>query len=155
MTTVKARLWLVKASFFVIAGNLVFFLLAPWLGYPLQREESPRLLQIIIPVFTGYLVAAIHFVFRQTEPIPARSGVGIPELLRWIVIGPVMIFLVWSLSAILAFGFSNRVSAPGGTGLSVDDLASQITFALAFLTATTGAVISYLFGRPNGEPHDG
>jgi hypothetical protein len=147
MTPNQARTWLIRATLSVTAADLVFFLLAPRMGYPLPPDEAPRLLQIIVPVFTGYLGAAIHFLFGAAQPASVRKGRGVPSQMRMVVQGPVALFSVWVVAALIAFGWSNRVAAPQDTGMSVDELASHMTAALALLTATTGIVVNYLFGE--------
>src|SRR6185295_2636008 len=125
MTAHVARKWLIYATLLTTAVAFVFFLIAPASGFPLTFDQSVRLLEIVLPVFLGYLGSATHFVVRGSNtapntPVPPR---GRSELLGLLVRGPVVVFLVATVSAIVAFGISNSPSAPPGSGMSVDTLA--------------------------------
>jgi hypothetical protein len=77
-----ARKWLVLASLSMTAVLFVFFIIAPAFGFPLTFGQARGLLEIILPVFLGYLGSASHFVFSQRS---ARLGGG-AEL--WVVFQP-------------------------------------------------------------------
>lgn len=151
MNIQAARAWLVKASLFITALSFAFFLLAPVVGYPLSLEQTPRLLEIITPVFLGYIGNATYFVFGKratTRKPPLR---GSKELMTLLLKGPICVFGIGVLAAVVAFGYSNRAGATQGTGMSVDTLAGAISGALALLTVTTNVIASYLFST--GEQH--
>ena len=57
----------------------------------------------------------------------------------------VIVYCLAVLAAIAAFGYSNRVGAPIGSGMSVDNLATSLSISLGLLAATTSVIISYLF----------
>ena len=142
MTTDQARRWIVLASLAMTGGAFAFFLLAPLAGYPLEFRQALRIFQIVFPVFFGYLGSATHFVFKA----PARPKiVPNPALFGILVRGPLFIFAIASVIALIAFGWSNRRAAPPGTGMGIEDLATVISGALGLLAVTTGVVTAYLF----------
>lgn len=143
MTVYQARKWLVVASLAVAGSSFVFFILAPVFGYPLRYSQSFTILQIIFPVFVGYLGAATQFVFQKIPP--ASGAITARPMLELMVKGPVMIFCIMVLSTVVAFGYSNRLSAPPGDGMSVDLLSSTVTVALGLLAVTTNVTVAYLF----------
>jgi hypothetical protein len=147
VTITRARTWLIASSLAITAVNGVFFVLAPAFGYPLTPDQAIRLVQIIVPVFAGYLGSAVHFVFATTHPRSPRRGADASTQLGLLVRGPVVVFCLWTGAALAAFGVSNSSRAAPGSGMSVDTLALNITLALAMLTAVTNAIVAYAFGR--------
>jgi hypothetical protein len=145
MTTDAARNWIVAASLGITAVDFVFFLLAPALGFPLTFDQAVRLLEIVLPVFMGYLGSATHFLFR-IPPADAPAEVHPPGgLLGLLVRGPIIVFGLATFAAIFAFGFSNRSMATAGSGMSLDALAGSLSAALGLLSVTTNVAVSYLF----------
>jgi hypothetical protein len=146
------RRWLIFASFGATGTSLLFFICAPALGYPLEPPASLRLLQLTVPVFSGYLGSMTAFVLsgraRYASP-PAETSRYLPLIVK----GPVLIFTIGMIASIITFGFANRLAAAPGTGMSVDSLSTSITLCLGILTVTTGAVVAYLFR--SGVPHAG
>jgi len=144
MTIESARKWLVLGSLIVTGTHFIFFLIAPAVGYPIEYEHSIRLLQISTPVFLGYLGAASRFVFQRHK---ATDQVVISNpLLGTLIRGPFIVFGLASIAALCAFGYSNRLNAPPGVGMSVDTLATAVTTALGLLAVTTNVAVSALFG---------
>ena len=140
----QARKWLIVSSIVITGGQLVFLLIAPVIGYPLTYPKNLDLLQIISPVFLGYLGAAAHFIFKSPAPqIPVQN-----QYLGILVRGPVIVYALAVTAALAAFGYSNRVGAPIGSGMSVDHLSTALALALGVLAATTGVLTSYLFAAP-------
>jgi len=143
VTVFQARKWLVIASLGVAASSFIFFIVAPVLGFPLRFSQAITILQIIFPVFLGYLGAATQFTF-QRSPTTTRVIKARP-MMALLVKGPVMVFCIIVACAIVAFGYSNRASAAVGDGMSVDILAGVITAALGLLAVTTNVIVAYLF----------
>jgi hypothetical protein len=153
-----ARRWLVVSSLSITAAALMFFVSAPAFGYPLTWEQGTRIVGIIIPVFLGYLGSATHFLFQKRKPRAARIS-DVSEIGMILVRGPIVVFGLVCLTTLAAFGYSNRLHAPAGSGMSVDTLAWSITSVLGLLAVTTNIAVSYLFAieqRPaEAEPKAG
>jgi hypothetical protein len=150
-TVSDAREWIVKASLGALGAELLFFILAPALGYPLTFDESLRLSEIVTPVFLGYLGAAARFLIapKHTRPkSPAMSGV----LLRLLVQGPLVLWLVMMISALTSFYLTNRPGAASG-GMSIDSLAMIATGSCSILAVTVSVLVSSAFVQ-GAEPHD-
>lgn len=143
MTVFQARKWLIIASLGVATTSFAFFILAPVFGFPLRFSQAITILQIIFPVFLGYLGAATQFVFQRTST--AASAVKARPMMELLVKGPVIVFCIMVTVAIIAFGYSNRASAAMGEGMSVDFLAGVVTAALGLLAVTTNVIVAYLF----------
>lgn len=145
MTPNGARKWIIMTSLGLLGFTLLFFILSPYLGYPLEFKQAMRLMQIIFPIFLGYLGSAVTFVFGQTDSEEIYISNHRAELLRYLTIGPSFVFIFALIASLTAFGLSNSgVATPGG-GISVDDLASLITILLGIMSATVGAIVVYLF----------
>ncbi len=144
MDSNTARIWLVYASLIIILSQFLFFILAPPLGYPLTYDQSFRLLEIVLPVFLGYLGAATHFLFAKGQSQKAQA-LAPSRFLGLLVRGPVVVFAVASVGALVAFCLSNQGSGAPGEGMSVDTLAGILTAILGFLAVTTTAVVTHLF----------
>jgi hypothetical protein len=148
----RSRRWLLTASLTATGANLLFFILAPALGYPLEFHQSLRMMQILLPVVLGYLGSMAAFLFQT--PRHVRLHPRALPLLEPLVRGPLIIFGVASVSAIFAFGYTNRAAAEPGTGMSVDTLSGTITISLGILTVTTNAIVAYLFGALSHSPKE-
>jgi hypothetical protein len=154
MTIGEARTWVILVSLIVTAGVLVFLWVAPAvLHFPLDASggDAARLIQIVLPVFLGYLGAASHFAFRHREGQDPTDEIRLSPyaalLIRWPLIG-------WAFLALVAFGvfwFTNRAAAPPGTGWTVDALATALTVSMGLLAVTTGVAVAFLFGVPGRE----
>ena len=144
MTVDESRSWLITSSLAITAAQMVFLITAPVVGYPLQYPKNLDLLQIVTPVFLGYLGAAAHFIFRNPAPEVHVQN----KFLGLLVRGPLIIYVVVTGSALGAFGYANRPSAAPGTGMSVPNLATTLSLSLGLLAATTSVINSYLFAAP-------
>ncbi len=152
MNVQTARVWIIKASLIITGLCFGFFLLAPALGYPTTFDQALRLLEIITPVFLAYLGSATYFLFGKDASNIDLSVRGSTELFSILVRGPVYLFGFVVTAAIAAFGYSNRVSAPVGSGMSIDALAASLSASLGLLAVTTNVVVTYLFsGGQNGK----
>jgi len=145
MSVTTARKWIILASLIITGAQILFYLIAPAIGFPLSYPKNIDLLQIVTPVFLGYLGAATHFIFQNTAPqIPVQN-----EFLGMLVIGPIVIYAVVTIGSLLAFAYMNRAGVPLGSGMSVDNLATALSLSLGVLAVTTGIISSYLFVAPN------
>lgn len=147
MSYEAARSWVIRASLASVGSLFVFVLLAPLVGYPLNYPDVPRLLEISTPVLLSYLGAAVRFVTHgphtraPARPIPKHES----DLLTLVIKGPILVFVLVSAAAFAGFGLSNRTNAPVGKGMDLDQLSTALTAALGILTASTSALVSYLF----------
>lgn len=140
-----ARRWLVTASLTMTTVVFVFFLIAPAVGFPLTFVQARGFLEIILPVFLGYLGSASHFIFSHRSRRPPRIAGISNEMVALMIRGPVMVFAVICVCAISVFGYSNRIQAPVGSGMSLDTLAGFLSAALGLLAVTTNVASAYLF----------
>ena len=146
MTIVQARKWLILSSLIITGSQVIFLFVAPALEFPLSYPKNLDLLQIVTPVFLGYLGSAAHFIFMTPPPkVPANN-----EYLGLLVKGPIIIYACAMVAAFGSFAYSNRMGAPIGSGMSVDNLATAISISLGILAVTTGVIISYLFAANQG-----
>ena len=143
----SARKWLVVSSLSITGAVFLFFLLAHALGFPLTFAQSLRVLEIILPVFLGYLGSAASFVFRAAsdadEVVFRRSASSLASLL---IVGPLLIFSSSLVAIVIAFWITNRPTAPAGSGMTLDQLSAGMSLILGLLVVTTNVAISYVFG---------
>jgi hypothetical protein len=145
MTLTAARLFIVKSSLVATVMLFGFSVLAPLFGFPLSWDQVQRLIEIVMPVFLGYLATAVHYTFRdkkQQSDVTLDDSQGLVGLL---IKGPVIAFVLIDAIVLFAFGYSNRPAAQQDSGMSVDSLAWAIAAALGVLTASTSVAVSYLF----------
>jgi hypothetical protein len=155
MTVESARKWLVVSSLSTTGVMFLFFLLAPAVGFPLLFAQSLRILEVILPVFLGYLGSAASFVFRSSsgaDEVGFRKSAS--SLIGLLIAGPIVIFAVSLLAIILAFGITNRPGAPPGSGISVDQLTAGVSVILGLLVVTTNVAVGYLFGGGDNAKDD-
>ena len=131
-------------SLLTTTAVFVFLIIAPQAGYPLTMDQAIRILEIILPVFVGYLGSAAQFAFRENAPVN-DTPLPNPALMNLLIKGPIIAWVVMSITSLTAFGLSNSSSAAADEGWSVDLLAGVMTIALSLLTVTTHAAVSYLF----------
>mgnify|MGYP000320631707 CR=1 FL=1 len=150
MNIVEARKWLIVASLSITGFQMVFLFIAPSLSYPISYPKNLDLLQIVSPVFLGYLGAASHFIFKKNQVTISVDN----EYLGLLVKGPIIIYCAAIISAFSAFAYSNRLDAEIGTGMSIENLGNAVSISLGVLAVTTSIITSYLFsveGEPNKE----
>ena len=139
------RKWLIIASLGATALTFLFFILAPAFGYPLTYEDAFGVVQIIVPVFTGYLGTAAQFAFANPGNADPAMNANVKPLVRLMVRGPVFVFLFIIVAVVIAFGVTNGEDAAPGSGMSVGLLSTVTTAGLALLAVTTNAAVAYLF----------
>jgi hypothetical protein len=145
MNIITARKTLIISSLVITGCQIIFFTIAPVLGFPIEYPKNIDLLQIISPVFFGYLGTATHFIFI-TPRIEVHAE---NEFLGILIKGPLIIYSFVVIATTSAFWFSNRPGATVGSGMSVENLSTALSLALGLLAVTTGVINSYLFSSPN------
>lgn len=141
----NARKWLVTASLIITGLLFLFFILAPAFHYPLQFKQARTLLEVLLPVFLGYLGSAAHFIFRVEGAPQVVRSVDSPALLTLLLKGPVVLFTIAVTAALVAFGVTNRPGLNDGNAMSVQDLSGIVSLSLGLLTVTTSVLSAYLF----------
>jgi hypothetical protein len=143
LTVAGARIAIVGFSLGITGVLLTFLILAPALGMPFNpgRNENVRLIEIIVPVFFGYLGSAAHFIFRSRRG--AEISVNDETLLALLIYGPFLIFITINIALFAAFYLYNR---PDGPGMDVEELSKWFSFGLGILTCTVSVISSYIFG---------
>ena len=160
MSKDEARVWLVKASLGATAGVFAIFLALPVFTSTISFNEILRLIEIIAPVFLGYLGMASHFLFRAKPPqsIQLARGAKSPGgLFPLLVKGPVIVFVSLVVVTLAAFLYSNRPSATGARGMTIDVLAGVLSAELALLTVATSIISANLFATtesPDTKPEE-
>lgn len=144
MTISSARKFLILYSLVILGFQMVFLIASPSIGFPMEYPKNLHLIEIVSPVFLGYLGSAAHFVFQNPAPeVPVQN-----EFLGLLVKGPLIIYALAVATALGAFAYSNRVGAEIGSGMSEDALGTALSLALGVLAVTTGVITSYLFVTP-------
>jgi hypothetical protein len=140
MTPQDARRLLILLSLLTTTVFAILLILSPLL-IQIDSTDAYRILQIVFPVFAGYLGTGVLFLFRDK---PARNSVADAAILRYFVYGPFLIF--WSISAaVFTYLYLSNLTSSTGAGMKVSDLSNYITMLMAFMNATVGALISFLF----------
>jgi hypothetical protein len=138
------RLQLVKMSILYSGAIGVFCLIAPFLHYPLEfPDESIKVLQLILPVFIGFLVAGVRFYTTAEtidEPITPRV-VTLTKLLQW----SFSLFTVLTVTVFLVFGLSATSLVSPRRGMDIDQLTLLLSLLLTLLTGTVGAMVTFAF----------
>ncbi|XSC43475.1 hypothetical protein ACF1BQ_036845 [Bradyrhizobium sp. RDT10] len=150
MTYQAARIWIVKWSLVILAVYGAALLLAPALRYPLEFTQSIQLLQMLFPVFLGYLASATVFVFEGEEGTDRNRQT---KLLSMLTRGPFLVTFVLSLALFLAFwlAHSTDINAERMVRFSFDTFTSAFALIIGIHTAVTSALVAYLFGQEKKE----
>lgn len=141
-----ARRLLIYASLAISALVFVFFMLAPPLGYPLTYEQAVRILEIVLPIFFGYIGSASAFIF---SPEKAETIVHVErrQHLSVLLVGPIVVFILIFVTILTSFGISNAKDSPPGEGMSIDMLAGTVSAALGLLAVSTNLIAGKLFAK--------
>ena len=144
MTYNSARKWLVLSSLVMLGLYGFFLIIAPVTSYPLEYEQALQLLQVLFPLFIGYLSAAVVFVFQGDD---ITSNLEVSPLLGSLVKGPFLLVFLLIATVFCAFGISNwpSESAGIGEGMPFDMLSTITSLILAIHTGTTSSLVFYLF----------
>jgi hypothetical protein len=125
---------------------------APYLNVPFndRMNENVRLIEVVLPVFFGYLGSASHFLFntnrgREVEP-------GQQELLFWLIVGPFAVSTIFLLALFSVFWLSGGSS--NSRGMDFDTLSRWFSWAMALLACTVSVITAYLFGSPPDKKND-
>lgn len=144
----RLRLRIALINLFVTGLTLVFFLVAPLLGFPARAGDAIGLAQIAAPVFLGYIGFSAAFATR-TDRIPNTVAdadterLGLLRALAYCVVG---VYLAVVAAACAAFWISNRSSdILDGTGMDLDTLRTALTLALGIYTAVSNHLMTRLF----------
>jgi hypothetical protein len=139
MTPELARRKIVLLSLVTTVAFACFLIVSP-LFLPLSAQEAYQTVQIVFPVFAGYVGAAVIFLFRGHG---GPGTVADSEILRYMVYAPFAIF--WTMGAAVMFYFFVS-NLPGGVpGMEFSQLTNYVTLLVSFMNATTGALTAFLF----------
>jgi len=146
------RIWVVKASLLLAGATFAFFVAAPGLlKYPLDFDQSIRILQIVLPVFVGYLGLATAFVFQNT--VRSTNVYSNSSLIRLLLRGPIY---VYSLGIVVVISVFWQTNLPGGapaSGMTIDQLAWLVSALVGLLAATTGLIVTKIFPTDEAKAH--
>lgn len=150
-TLLSEQVWLIKASLLIAGISIAFFLCAPIIGYPIEYAHSFRMLEMIAPIFLGYLGSASVYIVSQDRSKRIVPLENFNPLLPWLVRGPVFLFAFSLVVTIFVFGWSNRSDAPSGVGISTNAFALILSAELSLLNVSTNIIVSYLFRLGSGK----
>jgi hypothetical protein len=140
------RAWIIKASLAQLGASFAFFILArPIFGFPMVYEEVIRVLQIIFPVFVGYLGIAAAYVSQQPDAVPIDTNSAAPKFSQLLLRGPIYLVGMCSIVLIASFWVSNLPSAKSGGGMSLDNFCWFLSLLMGLLAASSGLVVTRLF----------
>ena len=137
------RMRLVYLSTMSMLATILVFPLVYVFRAPLDFGDFLRLLQQILPVFIGFLVAAIGYAFGTHRE-------RLVEIRRYEMIGFILLwsFVAYWLGVIVIGGlyiFSHSHYAPIGKGMEKDTLFTFITILLSGITGMTGLISTKIF----------
>jgi hypothetical protein len=144
MTIGQLRKLLIFSVLGLTGVTVLFFILAPLCGYPLEPDQGWGIAQISIPVFAGYLGTATQFAAGQNS----QSDLEVRPMLSVLIVGPLAIYLIGGVAILLAFWMTNRPGAPIGDGISTQLLSTILTSLLGIVTVTANIAVVQLFKPP-------
>lgn len=145
MTVKQARFFIVNMSVLGTAGTFLFFMIGKPLGYPLSWSQVQRVVEIVLPVFLGYLGAASLYVFGQKGKNDDVSFGQNEDLAGRILRSSAWTFALILAAILFAFGYTNRPNATQDEGMSIDTLSWAVTAILGILNVSTNVAVTYLF----------
>jgi hypothetical protein len=139
MTTEDARRKLILLSLSTTVLFSAFLIISP-LFTPFSSKEALQVVQVVFPVFAGYIGAAVLFLFRGS---PTNGAIADQGLLRTLIYAPFIVF--WCLAAAVLFYFYLSNQPGHGEGMSFPELMTYVTLIISFMNITTGALGAFLF----------
>jgi drug/metabolite transporter (DMT)-like permease len=139
MTAVDARRKLILLSLVTTVIFSAFLIISP-LFTPFSSKEALQVVQVVFPVFAGYIGAAVLFLFRGN---PSIGTVADPSLLNTLIYAPFIVF--WCLAAAVLFYFYLSNQPDHGQGMTFPELMTYVTLIISFMNVTTGALGAFLF----------
>jgi len=145
------RLWVIKASLLILGISFIFFVIArPAFNFPMLYDETIRVLQIIFPVFVGYLGIGAAYLTQPTDTARATADQPFQKhqeaVARLLLRGPIYLIAFCTLALVAAFWLSNVPSARPGAGMSIDNFCWFLSLLMGLLAASSGLVVTRLFG---------
>jgi hypothetical protein len=149
MTVTEARSFIVKTSLIGTASIFLFIIVGKPLGYPIGWSQVQRVIEIVLPVFLGYLGSASLFIFSRRANRAEVSFGAHEALAGQLIKGSVFVFALVLSGILFAFGYSNRAGAAQDDGMDIDQFAWALTAVLGILNVSTNAAVSFLFSVDN------
>lgn len=147
------RLWIVKASLLFLGTSFIFFVIArPLFNFPMLFDEVIRILQIIFPVFVGYLGLGAAYLTHSSGKVATQQSFepNSVALARLLLRGPVYLIAVCTAALISGFWISNLPSSKPGAGMSIDTFSWLLSLLMGLLAASSGLVVNQLFRGKKG-----
>lgn len=150
--TEHMRVGLIGSSLLMVTIVLIFFAIAPSIGYPIESSQSLRMMEIILPVFLGYLsTAMVLLISVRSSQSQKWEPIGNKKLLCVLVYGPVATFFLTVFCVILVYGISNGATETVGIGMPPNTMAFVLAIAVGLLSVSTNMLTYFLFpGIRNG-----
>jgi hypothetical protein len=141
----RERNWFIRVNLTTLCAMLFFFILAPITGFPVTFNEAWRIIQMILPMLLSFVAAAaIFFVSSRSSNLPEPPA-NVTSIARVMIRGPLYIAIFGCILATSVFWYSNRHTAPAGSGFSLEQYCWWISAFLSILSVTTGIVVARLF----------
>jgi hypothetical protein len=138
-TLAQARLFIASYCVFMTGLLLCFFLISPlFLPFNPGKDENVQLVQIILPVFLGYLGSASQFLFRSSGD--RTTFPGDERLLFILTVGPCCLFFALNVVLFTIFYLQKTPIA---------EITKWFTMILSLLTSTVGVITVNLFATRN------
>jgi hypothetical protein len=142
------RIWIIKASIVLLGLSFAFFVVGrPLFGFPMLYDEVIRVLQLIFPVFLGYLGLGASYVTGQKNAMrePDYGSRADTKLARLMLRAPIYLVSGGLGVLIIAFWTSNLPHATAGAGMSLDSFCWFLSAILGVLAASSGLLVTRLF----------
>lgn len=139
MTAEYARRTLILLSLITTVLFSAFVIISP-LFTPFDAQQALQVVQVVFPVFAGYIGAAVLFLFRGN---PSAGTIADQNLLRTLIYAPFIVF--WCLAAAVLFYFYLSNQPGHGQGMTFAQLMTYVTLIISFMNITTGALGAFLF----------
>jgi hypothetical protein len=101
---------------------------------------------LLFPIFLGYLASAVVFLFEGKLETSAPLD---PDLLSLLTRGPFYATIALAIALFASFWYANSTDIPGSTLLRFPYpvFSSAFSAIVGIHTATTSALVAYLFGQ--------
>jgi hypothetical protein len=147
MSPESARRKIVLLSLMTTVAFSCCLIVSP-LFIQLKVAQAWQVVQIVFPVFAGYLGTAVIFLFQKKS---GQLRIVDEDLLKYLIYAPFGVFWIIGLTVFFFFYVSNL---PGRReGMQFDDLSNYVTMLVSFMNVTTGALTAFLFQSEEAPSH--
>jgi hypothetical protein len=136
-------MWLVGLSVVSILLTMLFFFVLKIFGFPLSYDDVLRLVQQLFPVFVGFLLSAVTYVFSSKKDMLIEEARF--KLLQVVLLASFSLYWAGVLILSSVFWWSHSQRAPLGEGMPKSAFFIILTVLFSLISGVVGSISTGVF----------